>query len=89
MMMLKRGEITLIVTKDAKSGKEVMHFCSHSKLSGLDGELWFPLNGNMSLFQNVELVLTLNNVAYNLVGLQLLRVVSDHCRDYTAIYNQP
>jgi len=87
--MIKRGEVTLIVMTDNKSGKEIMHFCSHSKLSGHDSELWFPLNENMSLFENVELVLTLNNVAYNLVGLQLLRVVSDHCRDYNAIYNKP
>lgn len=87
--MIKRGEVTLIVMTDNKSGKEIMHFCSHSKLSGHDSELWFPLNENMSLFENVELVLTLNNVAYNLVGLQLLRVVSYHCRDYNAIYNKP
>lgn len=89
MMMLKRGEITLIVIKDAKSGKEIIHFCSHSKLSGHDSELWFPVNENMSLFENVELLLTLNNVAYNLVGLQLLRVVNERCRDYNAIYNKP
>ena len=88
-MMSNRAEITLIVINDAKSGKKFMHFCSHSKLSGHDAELWFPLNENMSLFENVELVMTVNNVASNVVGLQEIRLVSPKCCDYNIIYNKP
>ena len=81
-----RGELTVTVTENTRHGRGV-HVCSDPLLSGMDNNLWFPLNEEEDWHAGIERVLTMNGVAENVVRLEPLREGSEYT-DLKVIYNR-
>ncbi|MDI9223703.1 hypothetical protein QMZ30_22545 [Pantoea sp. EA-12] len=81
-----RGELTVTVTENTRHGRGV-HVCSDPLLSGIDNNLWFPLNEEEDWHAGIERVLTMNGVAENVVRLEPLREGSEYT-DLKVIYNR-
>lgn len=77
---MSRQKIMIIV--DTK--RDAIHFCE-TKLQGDD--IWFDLNELPLSHRGVENIMTLNNVAANVVGLKLIRKCGV-CEDWQVIYNE-
>jgi hypothetical protein len=73
-----RAKIMIIST-----GKE-FHF-TEGKLQR--GDIWFPIKNDTSLFEAVEEIMTINNIAHNVTRLELERDLGN-CKDYTVVYNK-
>lgn len=81
-----RGSVIVTGSLTRPGGKGI-HFCSHPLLSGINGDLWFPVAEGEDWFAAVERVLIMNRLAVNLTALVHLR----DCRDFTdwkATYNR-
>jgi len=81
-----RGEIIMTLSNTLRCGRGV-HFCSDPLLSGINNNLWFPLNGAEDLHAGIERILTMNGIAENVVRLDLLRDCHEYA-DYKVIYNR-
>lgn len=81
-----RGELTVTCSGNERHGRGV-HFCSDPLLSGLNNNLWFPLNPSEDWHAGIERVLTMNGVAENVVHLVPLRDSSEYT-DFKVIYNR-
>lgn len=81
-----RGELIVTVTENTRHGRGV-HVCSDPLLSGMDNNLWFPLNAAEDWLTGIERVLTMNGVAENVVRLEPLRDGPEYT-DLKVIYNR-
>ncbi len=66
------------------STEKEFHFIE-GKLQGND--IWFPIKSDTSLFEAVEEIMTINNIAHNVTRLELERNMGN-CKDYTVVYNK-
>jgi len=81
-----RGELTVTCSENTGYGRGV-HVCSDPLLSGINSNLWFPLNPAEDWHAGIERVLTINGVAQNVVRLVPLRDCAE-CSDFKVIYNR-
>lgn len=81
-----RGELIVTVSENTRYGRG-MHVCSDPLLSGINSNLWFPLNAEEDWHAGVERVLTMNGVAENVVRLEPLRDGPEYT-DFKVIYNR-
>lgn len=58
----------IILLSELKTGK-AFHFVGHPLLSGINSNLWFPLDDERNLFHTVERVMTMNHMAENVVSM--------------------
>lgn len=66
-----------------------VHFCSEYILQGVNHNVWFPISDDRNvLFQEIEKILVINNIAINLTKLDVARKISDICTDYWIEYNK-
>lgn len=61
----------IILLSELKMGK-AFHFARHPLLSGINSNLWFPLDDERNLFQAVERVMIMNHLAENVVSVNKL-----------------
>jgi hypothetical protein len=81
-----RGELTVTVCDNARHGRGV-HVCSDPLLSGINSNLWFPLNAAEDWHAGIERVLTMNGVAVNVVRMEALRDGPEYT-DFKVTYNR-
>lgn len=81
-----RGELTVTCSENTRFGRGV-HVCSDPLLSGIDSNLWFPLNLEEEWHTGIERVLTMNGVAENVVRQEPLRDGPEYT-DVKVIYNR-
>lgn len=81
-----RGELTVTASDNTRHGRGV-HVCSDPLLSGINSNLWFPLNAAEDWHAGIERVLTMNGVAENVVRLEPLRDSPEYT-DFKVIYNR-
>lgn len=81
-----RGELTVTVSENTQYGRGV-HVCSDPLLSGINSNLWFPLNAQEDWLAGIERVLTMNGIAENVVRLDMLRDGPEYT-DFKVIYNR-
>ncbi|ORM71469.1 hypothetical protein HA48_15495 [Pantoea wallisii] len=81
-----RGELTVTVSVSTRHGRGV-HVCADPLLSGINSNLWFPLNAAEDWHAGIERVLTMNGVAENVVRLEPLRDGPEYT-DFKVIYNR-
>lgn len=65
-----RQKVTILLS-ELKTGK-AFHFARHQLLSGINSNLWFPLDDERNLFQAVERVMIMNHLAENVVSINKL-----------------
>lgn len=65
-----RQKVTILLS-ELNPGK-AFHFARHPLLSGINSNLWFPLDDERNLFQAVERVMIMNNLAENVVSVNKL-----------------
>jgi len=81
-----RGELIVTVSEKTRHGRG-MHVCSDPLLSGINSNLWIPLNAAEDWHTGIERVLTMNGVAENVVRLEPLRDGPEYT-DFKVIYNR-
>jgi len=79
-----RESVTVIVSQ--VQGNPCFHFCRIPLLQGENCDLQWPFNMTLSLFENIEAVMTLNRVAHNVTRVEFLRE-QGQSRDYLITYN--
>lgn len=79
-----RARVTVILSH--VQGKPCFHFCSIPLLQGENCDLQWPFDKSLSLFENIELVMTLNRVAHNVTRVDFLRE-QGQSSDYLVTYN--
>jgi len=80
------SELTVTVSENTQYGRGV-HVCSDPLLSGINSNLWFPLNAEEDWLAGIERVLTMNGVAENVVRLDMLRDGPEYT-NFKVIYNR-
>lgn len=81
-----RGELIVTASNNTRHGRG-MHVCCDPLLSGINNNLWFPLNPAEDWRAGIERVLTMNGVAENVVRLEPLQDGTEYT-DFKVIYNQ-
>lgn len=81
-----RGELIVTASDNTRHGRGI-HICSDPLLSGINSNLWFPLNVAEDWHTGIERVLTMNGVAENVVRLERLQDGPEYT-DYKVIYNR-
>ncbi|CBJ48239.1 hypothetical protein [Erwinia amylovora] len=81
-----RGELIVTASNNTRHGRGV-HVCCDPLLSGINNNLWFPLNPAEDWHAGIERVLTMNGVAENVVRLEPLWDGPEYT-DFKVIYNQ-
>lgn len=79
--------IELTVTGSETGYGRGIHVCNDPLLSGINSNLWFPLNPEESWFVGIERVLMMNGVAENVVRIDSLRDCAAY-HDWKVVYNR-
>lgn len=80
-----RGELT-VTGSETRYGRGI-HVCNDPLLSGINSNLWFPLDPTESWFTAIERVLMMNGVAENVVRIDPLRDCAAY-HDWKVVYNR-
>jgi hypothetical protein len=80
-----RGEL-IVTGSETRHGRGI-HVCNDRLLSGINSNLWFPLNPTESWFSGIERVLMMNGVAENVVRIDSLRDCAAY-HDWKVVYNR-
>lgn len=81
-----RGELIVTCSGNARHGRSI-HICCDLLLSGINNNLWFPLNDAEDWHTGIERVLTMNGIAENVVRLEPLRDGPEYS-DFKVVYNR-
>lgn len=81
-----RGELIVTCSGNFRHGRGI-HFCCDPLLSGINNNLWFPLDDKESWHTGIERILTMNGIAENVVRLEPLRDGPEYT-DFKVIYNR-
>jgi len=81
-----RGELIVTCSGNARHGRGI-HICCDPLLSGINNNLWFPLNDAEDWHTGIERILTMNGIAENVVRLEPLRDGLEYS-DFKVVYNR-